>query len=140
MYEDKQEEIAYTEEYIRNIYGFCGYGLWLVVENQTGRIVGRAGITNREGYMEAELGYVIEKSRQNQGYATEICLAIIDYAREVLCMKALNCFVRKGNEISIRLCEKLGFKYLEDAYIDGTTLMRYYCELDDKRRNNNELY
>ncbi|MCR5507364.1 MAG: GNAT family N-acetyltransferase [Lachnospiraceae bacterium] len=125
LYEDRAREVEYTKDYIRNMYEFCGYGLWLVIEKDTCRIVGRAGVTGREGYDDAELGYVIEKDRQGIGYATEACSAIIGYARDVLGMKSLNCFVQPGNDISVRLCERLGFKYNEDVCLNGEDFLRY---------------
>lgn len=129
LFENREDELAYTESYIKNQYGFFGYGLWIVEETDTGRVVGRAGISNREGYDEAELGYVIEKERQNRGYATEICRAIVEYAGSVLMMQGLNCFVRQENLPSVRLCGKLGFEYLEDAEINGILMNRYHIDL-----------
>lgn len=126
LYEDRRQEIEYTRDYIRNMYEFCGYGLWLVVERDGGRIVGRAGVTGREGYDEAELGYVIEKDRQRRGYAIEACTAIIGYAKDVLGMKGLNCFVHPGNEASVELCKLLGFDHIEDVVLSGSDMMRYH--------------
>ena len=128
LYEDRLQEIGYTKDYIRNMYEFCGYGLWLVLE-KSGRIVGRAGITGREGYDEAELGYVIERSRQRRGYAAEACRAIIRYAADVLEMKGLNCFVQPGNEASVKLCKLLGFEHLDDVKISGCRMLRYHLDL-----------
>ncbi|MBR4718734.1 MAG: GNAT family N-acetyltransferase [Lachnospiraceae bacterium] len=130
LYEDKQQEIEYTKEYIKNMYEFCGYGLWLVVEKDTGRIVGRAGITGREGFDEAELGYVIEKERQRRGYAAEACRAIVDYAGKVLGMKGLNCFVYPENIPSVKLCKLIGFEYMENTVINGTEMHRYHLALN----------
>ncbi|MCR4806282.1 MAG: GNAT family N-acetyltransferase [Lachnospiraceae bacterium] len=129
LYEDRDEEIVYTRDYIKYQYGFYGYGLWIVVENDTGRIVGRAGLTNRAGYLEAELAYVIEKERQGRGYAQEALNAIVAYARDELYLEDLNCFVIPGNDISVHLCEKLGFEYMEDADIDGIVMRRYHLSL-----------
>ena len=129
LFENREDELAYTESYIKNQYGFFGYGLWIVEETDTGRVVGRAGISNREGYDEAELGYVIEKERQNRGYATEICRAIVEYAGSVLMMQGLNCFVQKENLPSISLCLRLGFEYLEDTAINGILMNRYHIDL-----------
>lgn len=129
LYEDRQQEIEYTKDYIKNMYEFCGYGLWLVVEKEGGRVVGRAGITGREGYDEAELGYVIEKERQRRGYALEACRAVIGYAKDVLEMKGLNCFVRPGNEASVKLCKLLGFEYIEDTELSGIEMIRFHLSL-----------
>lgn len=131
LYEDRDEEIVYTKDYIKYQYGFYGYGLWIVVENETGRIVGRAGITNRAGYLEAELAYVIEKDRQGLGYAQEVLRAVISYARDELFLTSLNCFIKPGNDISVHICNKLGFKFIEDAVIGDEILHRYYLPLSE---------
>jgi RimJ/RimL family protein N-acetyltransferase len=152
LFEDINEETEYTRAYIKNQYGFFGFGLWIIEEKPLpgtekelsvnaaeekdgdnersgGRVVGRAGISLREGYDEAELGYVIEKDRQNRGYATEACEAIVGYAANVLGMSGLNCFVRPENTASVRLCARLGFEYLEEAYINGRRFDRYHLDL-----------
>ena len=134
LYEDRDEEIEYTRAYIRNQYEFFGFGLWIVEEKLNPnninryRIIGRAGITRREGYDEAELGYIIEKDRQNRGYAAEACRAIIRYAKEKLDMSGLNCFVQPGNAASIRLCDRLGFEYMEEVCINGILFGRYHLD------------
>ena len=130
LYEDRDEEIVYTKDYIKYQYGFYGYGLWIVVENETGRTVGRAGLTNRAGYLEAELAYVIEKDRQGRGYAQEALRAIIDHARDELYLESLNCFIVPGNEISIHICKKLEFTFMEDADIDGVKMHRYHLTFE----------
>lgn len=130
LYEDRDEEIVYTRDYIKYQYGFYGYGLWIVVENDTGRIVGRAGLTNRAGYLEAELAYVIEKDRQGRGYAQEALRAAIDYARDELYLESLNCFIVPGNEISLHICKKLGFTFMEDVVIDGVLMHRYHLTFE----------
>ena len=129
LYEDRDEEIEYTKAYIRNQYEFFGYGLWIVEKIETGRMIGRAGITNREGWEEAEIGYIIEKESQNRGYATEICRAIVEYARDVLIMPGLNCFVQPENEVSVRICRRLGFDHIEDVDITGIRMSRYHIDL-----------
>ncbi len=130
LYEDRDEEIVYTRDYIKYQYGFYGYGLWIVVENDTGRIVGRAGLTNRAGYLEAELAYVIEKDRQGRGYAQEALSAAIDYARDELYLESLNCFIVPGNDISLHICKKLGFTFMEDVVIDGVMMHRYHLTFE----------
>ncbi len=46
----------------------------------------------------------------NQGYATEVCRFIIDYARENTDFEELfYCRIDERNEASVRLAKKLGF-------------------------------
>lgn len=116
LYTDREKEKRYTENYIRHMYGFYGYGMWIVEEKQTGRIIGRAGLENRSKE-EIEIGYLIEKEYQRQGYGFEVCSAIIQYAGDVLELPRLACYVEPQNEPSIRLCKKLGFKFIEERQI-----------------------
>ena len=85
LYERQEEEI-YTKAYIQNMYGYYGYGMWLVFDRFTDKMIGRAGLNNQEieGEIILEMGYLIRNEYQNQGYATEVCKAILDYAAEAL--------------------------------------------------------
>ena len=105
----REEEIAYTRDYIRNMYEFYGFGIWTVIERSTGVIIGRAGLTMREGYEDPELGYVIGTPWQNLGYAAEALRAILTYAKEELCLDTIRALVKPDNKKSRHLLEKLGF-------------------------------
>ncbi len=58
-----EDEKAFTIKYIENMYGFFGYGLWLVFDKKTGELVARAGVENRsiDGQNCQELGYLVKK-------------------------------------------------------------------------------
>lgn len=121
---DKEEEKAYTRDYIENIYGFYGYGMWTVLKKD-GEVIGRAGITWREGFDVPELGFMIGEQWQRQGYAFEACSAILAYAKEELGFVQIQTLVMKGNEKSKNLCAKLGFKPTEDIVLGKNVYVRY---------------
>ena len=124
-----EEERAYQEAYIRNMYGFYGYGMWIVCGKETGRLIGRAGIESREEMGgELELGYAIGTPFQRQGYATEVCGAIIRYAWEELAADRLHCMIEEGNAVSEQFAKKLGFSYTETVCIDGKRMKKYELE------------
>ncbi|MBR1691885.1 MAG: GNAT family N-acetyltransferase [Lachnospiraceae bacterium] len=129
LYEDRELELEYMQSYIENMYGFYGFGMWMVERLSDGKPLGRAGLNIREGYADPELGYVIRTDEQRKGYGFEICRAIIDYARDELDAKALNAFIHPENTASIRLCTKLGFKHIGSADIAGELLDRCYLAL-----------
>lgn len=110
LFSNREEEVTYIRTYIETVYAFYGYGVWTVLDKKTGRIIGRAGISHREGYDIPELGFVIARDMQRQGYAFEVCQAILQYAKEELEFEQIQAFVEPANTASIRLCEKLGFK------------------------------
>lgn len=118
-----EEELAYQKAYIENMYRFYGYGMWLVFEKQTGKLIGRAGVERREELNgEMELGYAIRTSCQNMGYAYEVCRAMIAYVQEVIQEPLLHCLIQKGNDKSEGLARKLGFQFHEEREQNGVLM------------------
>ncbi|MBQ7933743.1 MAG: GNAT family N-acetyltransferase [Lachnospiraceae bacterium] len=119
-----EEENAYMEDYIDKVYAYYDFGVWTVLEKATGQVIGRAGLSYREGFEDPELGFVIGVPWQGQGLAYEVCSAILDYGRRVLDFERVQVFVEPGNEASLSLCRKLGFKESEPLTLDGKKYMR----------------
>lgn len=122
-----EEEKAFQHAYINNMYRYFGYGMWLVFEKETGKLIGRAGLEHREynDVVELELGYLIGKKYQGKGYATEVCTAILEYAKENAGFERINTVIQDGNEVSIALSKKLGFTHSEDYELDGKIMHRF---------------
>lgn len=118
LYEKPEEERAYAQEYIEKVYGFYGYGMWSIVQKETGQVIGRAGLSWREGFDIPEIGFLIEAPCQRMGYAYEVCSAIVKYGMEELEFPSIQALVERDNEASVKLCGKLGFKW-EDTVEDG---------------------
>lgn len=127
LYEDREKEEEYTRAYINNMYRFYGYGMWLVIEKETGKIIGRAGLNNVDihGEPALEMGYMVGKPYQNQGYATEVCEGILQFAAEATEFKMINCLIQKENVKSVHLIEKLDFTWEEELEIQEKTMQRY---------------
>lgn len=109
LYPEIEQERQYVREYIERVYTFFGFGVWTVVERESGAVIGRAGISYREGFEDPELGFIIGVPWQGRGYAGEVCRAILAYAREELGFKQIQALVETQNRVSLALCEKLGF-------------------------------
>lgn len=122
-----EEELEFQRAYINHMYRFYGYGMWLVFSKETGELIGRAGLEHREynDETELELGYVIGTKYQRQGYATEVCQAVINIATEITDFPRINCLIEAENKASIGLAEKLGFSHMEDMELDGKQMSRY---------------
>lgn len=108
LYEDREQELAYMKDYIEHVYRFCGLGIWVIVEKQINRLIGRAGLAFRDGYDTPEIGFIIGKEYQRRGYAYEVCRAILKYCKG-LDMKTIRVIYQKENRASEELCKKLGF-------------------------------
>lgn len=118
LYADREAELAYIREYREKVYGFYGYGMWTLLLRD-GTVIGRAGISWREGFDLPELGFVVGVPWQRQGYAYEACSAILHYAREELAMSRVQALVMQGNEGSLSLCRRLGFRQEGERHLMG---------------------
>lgn len=114
MSENYEEEKEKFLAYIGYAYNYFGYGLWTVLERETGAIVGRCGLNpvadhfSPQGRM--ELGYLIAKDYRRRGYAEEACRNIIEYGFEVLDCPVLYAMIHRENYPSQALAAKLGFQ------------------------------
>lgn len=127
LYENRKKEEEYTKAYINNMYRFYGYGMWMVIQKETGNIIGRAGLNNIDihGEPALEMGYMIGTAYQNQGYAQEVCEGIIQFTAEGTEFPVLNCLIQKENIKSIHLAEKMNFVWEEELEIKEKKMQRY---------------
>lgn len=124
LYEHALSERAYIREYIEKVYAYFEFGIWTVVLKESGEIIGRAGLSVREGFEEPELGYVFGVPWQGKGLAKEVCEGILKYAKEELEIMQLQVLIQTGNEASIGLARKLGFMEKEVLIIEGIEHIR----------------
>ena len=135
-----EQELEYEKSYIEHMYRLYEYGMWVVIEKDTGKLIGRAGLEHREypkeerleetdKDMELEMGYAIGTAYQRKGYATEVCRAIIAYAGQNLDYPRINCLIEKENTASIRFIESIGFTFVGESKAAGTTMLRYVKEI-----------
>lgn len=131
LYDDREEELEFTRAYIENMYKFYGYGIWLVCLKENDKVIGRAGLSNRQvdGINELELGYVIDEQYQGCGYAYEACTAVCEFAKEQLYAEKLVCFIEKKNIPSVRLAEKLGFYPVTEVCAEKEKIFAYYKKI-----------
>lgn len=131
LYEEYDEEVRFTESYIENMYGFYDYGMWIVCAKESGNVIGRAGLSNREvdGAEYVELGYVIDVHFQRQGYAYEACRGIMQYAKTVMKKEELLICTDERNLPSINLAYKLGFEYYAESDCEGRNYIILKCNL-----------
>lgn len=114
LYPDKEQEQEYIREYIKKMYTFYEFGVWTVVEKSSGSVIGRAGFSYREGYDEPEIGFIIGVPWQRRGYGEEVCRAILNYGWNVLGFNRVQALVETENAASLNLCDKLGFRAVEE--------------------------
>lgn len=132
LFAEPEKELQYIKDYIEKVYGFYGFGMWTVCLKETGEVIGRAGLTLREGYEDPELGYVIGKAWQRQGIAAEVCREILSYGREELGFEKIRALVHPENVASKGLCHKLGFRYTGETETDGVIYDSYILQFPSR--------
>ncbi len=127
-YETEKEKLL---SYIENRYPFYEYGMWTVLDKESGKVIGRAGIEERvvNGEEKTELGYMLYHLYRRNGIGTEICQAILDYAKTVLYIEEIHAFTHLENVISQELLTKLGFQFCGEVIYKGADVKHYYKNL-----------
>ena len=129
LFEDSADEKAYMEKYIREIYGFYGMGIWTLVLKETEKVIGRAGITVKDGYDAPEIGYVLGKEYRGKGLASEACKGIIDYVSKNYNFDKIQALSIKENLASHNLLTRLGFKYECDVKENSKVYQKYTIKI-----------
>ncbi|MER6142664.1 GNAT family N-acetyltransferase [Streptomyces sparsogenes] len=86
------------------------YGHRLVVERDTGLVVGSLGLFWPPSEGVVELGYGIVASRRGRGYATEAARALAEFALAAPEVHTVSAGVELSNPASVRVLEKAGFR------------------------------
>lgn len=85
-----------------------GYGMFAVEETASGRFAGRAGILHPYTWPEPELAYGFDRPFWGQGLATEVALALRDWAFDRMGFPRMISYVRPTNTGSVNVLRKLG--------------------------------
>lgn len=123
--EDREEERKILRAYISKVYGFYGFGTWSVLEKETGRLIGRAGLSPQaEDPSAVSLGYLIDAPYRGKGLAKEVCLAIRDYALDMLGFGSVEAVCDRENAASRALLGSMGFTAAGEVLSEGRTMIR----------------
>lgn len=109
---------AFAEQYAKT-----GFTMWAVEQKADGQIIGRVGLFFLDGTEEVELAYLIAKSHWGKGFATEASVACLDFCFRQIALESIAAIAVPENGASLRVMEKLGFKFVrEDGYYDMDVL------------------
>jgi [ribosomal protein S5]-alanine N-acetyltransferase len=100
-----REYIAHQEQH--------GFSFWAVVERESGRVIGDAGLYHGEsGGSEVEIGYTLGRSWWGRGYATEAASSCLATAFDVLALESVTAIADPANPASARVLDKLGMQLI----------------------------
>ena len=92
-------------------YERFGFGLYLTEVTATGTPVGICGLLKRDTLPDADIGFAFLPAFWRQGYAFESAAAVISYGKNKLGQKRLLAITSPDNDASMKLLEKLGFRF-----------------------------
>lgn len=107
------------------LWALLGFGYWVVRERQTGRFVGEVGLADFRRQTTPpldgvpEVGWALAPWAQGRGFATEAVRAALAWGDANLAAPRTVCMIDPGNEASVRVAEKCGFRLLGNATYKG---------------------
>lgn len=110
-----------------------GYGMWAVEERSSGRLIGRIGLYEPEGWPGCELGWMLARPFWGRGLSTEGARAALGFAFSVLDRRHVISLIRPENMASIRVAEKLGERLEGRSHALGVEALVYGIRSEDWR-------
>ena len=108
---DLESARRYIEEGPVASYALRGHGLMKVVRKADREPLGMCGLLKRDTLPDADIGFSFFPAYWSQGYAIESARAVMRHARDALGIGRILAITTKDNESSMRLLERLGFRF-----------------------------
>lgn len=105
------EAASYIHDRFTTAYERYGFGTWMVELKGSGEPVGTCGLIKRDTLGDIDLGFAFSERCWSRGFGFESASAVMDYGWKVVKLSRLVAVVASHNTPSIRLLEKLGFRY-----------------------------
>jgi RimJ/RimL family protein N-acetyltransferase len=107
------------------------YGMWAVEEAATGRLVGRIGFFNPEGWPGFELGWTLAREFWGRGYATEGARRALEHGFTEMGREHVISLIRSANLPSVRVAERLGERLEGNVELHGSPALVYGITRED---------
>ena len=95
---------------VKDSYMLLGYGMWVIEEKGTGKIIGRAGFEYYDDNT-VSLGFMISKENRGKGLAMQAAQLCIQYLYKTLIGTKIVAKCHHDNTASIHILESLGIEY-----------------------------
>lgn len=118
------------------LWDFLGYGYWAVVERKSGRYIGqmgfadfKRGLVGFDGHF-PESGWVIHPDFAGRGFATEGMNAACTWLDSGPREEKSFCVITPSNAASVRVAEKLGYRFALQTTLGEEATHVYFRERD----------
>lgn len=108
-----------------------GFGRLAVELKEENKFIGFTGLKYLEDLDEIDLGYRFMKAYWGKGFATESAIASVQFGFKTLKLKKIIAMVLPENTASVRVLEKLNFKYERDI-IERDQVAKLYSLVNKK--------
>lgn len=111
-------------------WALLGYGMLLVEERATRRVVGEVGLGDFHRGLGSdfdpfpEFAWMIASDVHGRGYATEAAQAMLNWMQIAFAPSRIVCIIDPDNGPSLRVAEKLGFHIFGNAEYKGKPIIK----------------
>jgi len=118
-------DINYARGFLNRMlesYKENNFGLWAIIEKETGKLIGYCGLHKVKINVEeekVELAYRIYKKLWGKGLAVEAAKAVCEYAFGSLNLREIVSCIAHENERSARVAQKVGLIYWKEGVFKG---------------------
>ncbi|MFT7288302.1 MAG: RimJ/RimL family protein N-acetyltransferase [Halieaceae bacterium] len=119
------------------LWDFLGYGYWAVEERVSGCYVGqmgfadfKRGLVGFDGHY-PEAGWVLHPDCAGRGYATEGMQAACTWLDTQATQPRSFCIIGPDNNRSVRVAEKIGYRFVLDADFDEESVGVYFRDREN---------
>lgn len=106
-----EDAVRYMHEGPLTSYEKFGFGLWLVERLADDAPIGLCGLLQRDYFEHPDIGYALLDRHNGNGYGFEAAAATLAWGWNVRGMTHIVASTAPDNRDSIRLLEKLGFRF-----------------------------
>ncbi|HVG32253.1 MAG TPA: GNAT family N-acetyltransferase [Pyrinomonadaceae bacterium] len=93
------------------MYERLGFGLYLTELKGDGLPIGICGLIKRDSLEDVDIGFAFLPKFRGAGYGVESASAVMAYGKNDFGLKRIVAITSPDNDDSVRLLEKLGFKF-----------------------------
>ncbi|MET0331261.1 MAG: GNAT family N-acetyltransferase [Dyella sp.] len=106
-----EDAVGYLRDGPLASYAAHGFGLYRVRLKHDNVPIGICGLIQRDTLDHPDLGYALLTRHSGRGYATEAAAAVLGHAYQQLDLARVLAVTAPDNRSSIRVLEKLGFRF-----------------------------